>query len=52
MTFTDHLLDIALMGIVTFQIRGRRLPPRTLLPLGIVSYVAAHRLELAHAARE
>ncbi len=42
MTFTDYLLDISLMGIVIFQIRGRRLTTRSLLlPLGIVAYVAA-----------
>ncbi|MGA2520657.1 MAG: hypothetical protein ABSG81_07550 [Acidimicrobiales bacterium] len=37
MTFTDYLLDIALIAIVVFQIRGRRLTTRSLvLPLAIV----------------
>ncbi|HTV12095.1 MAG TPA: hypothetical protein VME20_09555 [Acidimicrobiales bacterium] len=42
MTFTDYVLDIALIGIVFLQLRGRRLTVRTLLvPLGIVAYAAA-----------
>jgi hypothetical protein len=41
MTFTDYLIDISLIGIVLFQVRGRRLTTRALLlPVGIVAYVA------------
>ncbi|HET9058509.1 MAG TPA: hypothetical protein VFN61_01200 [Acidimicrobiales bacterium] len=41
MTITDWVLDIALIGIVIFQVRGRRLTARNLLlPLAIVAYVA------------
>jgi hypothetical protein len=41
MTFTDYLIDITLIGIVLFQIRGRRLTTRALLlPVGLVTYVA------------
>jgi hypothetical protein len=41
MTTTDYLIDIALIGLVLFQIHGRRLTFRSLiLPLGIVGYVA------------
>lgn len=41
MTFTDYLIDISLIGIVLFQVRGRRLTTRELLlPVGIVAYVA------------
>ncbi len=46
MTFTDYLLDIALIAIVVVQIRGRRLTTRSLvLPLGIVGYVAVTYLK-------
>jgi hypothetical protein len=41
MTFTDYLIDISLIALVLFQIRGRRLTTRALLlPLAIVGYVA------------
>ena len=41
MTFSDYLIDISLIALVVFQIRGRRLTTRALLlPLGIVSWVA------------
>lgn len=41
MTFTDYLLDLALIGMVLIQIRGRTLTVRNLLlPVGIVVYVA------------
>ncbi len=41
MTLTDYLIDIALIGIVLVQVRGRRLTVRSLLlPIGIVGYVA------------
>jgi len=41
MTFSDYLIDISLIGLVLFQVRGRRLTTRALLlPLGIVGYVA------------
>lgn len=41
MTFTDYLIDITLIAIVLFQVRGRRLTTRSLLlPVGIVTYVA------------
>ncbi len=41
MTFSDYLIDLTLIGLVLFQIRGRRLTTRTLLlPLGIVGWVA------------
>jgi hypothetical protein len=41
MTFTDYLIDISLVAIVLFQIRGRRLSTmQLLLPVGIVAYVA------------
>lgn len=41
MTFSDYLIDIALMAIVLLQVKGRRLTTRSLLiPLGIVGYVA------------
>jgi hypothetical protein len=46
MTFTDYLIDITLIGIVLFQIRGRRLTTRALLlPVGLVSYVAVTYLK-------
>jgi hypothetical protein len=41
MTFTDYLIDISLIAIVLFQVRGRRITTRALLlPVGIVSFVA------------
>jgi hypothetical protein len=41
MTFSDYLIDISLVAIVLFQIRGRRLTLHSLLlPVGIVTYVA------------
>lgn len=41
MTFSDYLIDFALIGMVLLQIRGRRLTTRALLlPLAIVGYVA------------
>lgn len=41
MTITDYLIDISLIAIVLFQVRGRRLTTRgLLLPVGIVAYVA------------
>jgi hypothetical protein len=41
MTFADYLIDISLIALVAFQIRGRRLTTRALLlPLIIVGYVA------------
>ncbi len=41
MTFTDYLIDISLIAIVLFQVRGRRITTRgLLLPVGIVTYVA------------
>jgi hypothetical protein len=41
MTITDYLIDISLVAIVLFQVRGRRLTTRgLLLPVGIVAYVA------------
>jgi hypothetical protein len=41
MTFTDYLIDISLIGLVLFQVRGRRLTTRQLLlPVGIVAFVA------------
>jgi hypothetical protein len=45
MTFTDYLIDIALIAVVLFQIRGRRLTLRSLvLPIGIVAYAATQYL--------
>jgi hypothetical protein len=41
MTFSDYLIDISLIAIVLFQVRGRRLTTTSLLlPVGIVAYVA------------
>jgi hypothetical protein len=46
MTFSDYLIDLSLIGIVLFQIRGRRLTTRALLlPVGIVTYVAVTYLK-------
>jgi hypothetical protein len=40
MTTTDYIIDIALIGLVLLQVRGRRITTRSLLlPLGIVAYV-------------
>ncbi len=40
MTTTDYIIDIALIGLVLLQVRGRRITARSLLlPLGIVAYV-------------
>ncbi len=45
MTFTDYLLDIALLAIVFRQIRESRLGWHAiLLPLGICAYVGVHYL--------
>ncbi len=41
MTFTDYVIDIALIAIVVLQVRGRRLTTRNLLlPLAIVVWAA------------
>lgn len=52
MTFSDYLIDFALIGLVLLQVRGRRLTTRALvLPLGIVAYVAnqyLHGVPTAH----
>ncbi len=41
MTFSDYLIDITLISIVLFQMRGRKLTFHSLLlPVGIVAYVA------------
>jgi hypothetical protein len=46
MTFTDYVLDIALIGIVLLQIRGRKLSLMTfLLPLAIVGWAASEYLK-------
>jgi hypothetical protein len=40
MTISDYLIDIALIGLVLLQVRGRRITAHTLLlPLAIVGYV-------------
>ncbi|MDA8323451.1 MAG: hypothetical protein M0030_27060 [Actinomycetota bacterium] len=45
MTFTDYVLNAAIIALVLFQIRGRRLGPRTLiLPITVVAVVAASYL--------
>jgi hypothetical protein len=45
MTLTDYVLDIALIAVVVFQVRGRRLTARSLLlPVAIVVYAAARFL--------
>lgn len=45
MTVTDYVLDLALIGIVLVQIRGRRLTLRSLLlPVAIVAWVAHNYL--------
>ena len=46
MTFTDYLIDISLIAIVLFQVRGRRLTTKSLLlPVAIVAYVAVTYLK-------
>jgi hypothetical protein len=46
MTFSDYLIDITLIGIVLFQVRGRKLTLHSLLlPVGLVAYVAATYLK-------
>ena len=41
MTISDYLIDITLIALVLFQVRGRRLTVRgLLLPIGLVAYVA------------
>jgi hypothetical protein len=41
MTLTDYLIDISLIAIVLFQVKGHRVTTRfLLLPVGIVTYVA------------
>jgi len=38
MTFSDYLIDITRIGIVLFQVHGRRLSAKSLLlPVGIVA---------------
>lgn len=45
MTFSDYLLNGALIALVLLQVRGRRLSIRTLLlPLGIVTWAATQYL--------
>jgi hypothetical protein len=45
MTTSDYILDIALIGLVFLQVRGRRLSLRMLaIPVGIVIYVATKYL--------
>jgi hypothetical protein len=45
MTTSDYLLNIALIGLVVLQVRGRRLNPVTLLlPLAVVSWAAVSYL--------
>lgn len=45
MTITDYVLDLALIGVVFLQVRGRRLTLRSLLlPVAIVGYVAGKYL--------
>jgi hypothetical protein len=42
MTFTDYLIDISLLAVVLWQIRGRALTTRSLLlPLGLGGWAAA-----------
>lgn len=46
MTTTDYILDLALIGIVFLQLRGRRLSVRSLLiPIAIVLYAAHEYLK-------
>jgi len=45
MSLTDYLLNLALIGLVVVQLRGRRLTTRALvMPLGIVGYAVVHYL--------
>jgi len=45
MTFTDYLLNGALIALVLFQVRGRRLTVRNLvLPFGVVAFAATQYL--------
>ena len=45
MTLTDYVIDLALIGIVVLQIRGRRLTTRTLLlPVVLVAWAARNYL--------
>ena len=45
MTIFDYLLNIALVGLVVLQMRGRRLDRRGLvLPLALVAWAASHYL--------
>lgn len=45
MSFLDYLLNAAIIALVLFQVRGRRLGPRTLiLPITVVAVVAASYL--------
>ncbi len=45
MTTTDYVLDLALIGIVLLQIRGRRLTAKNLLlPVAIVAWAASNYL--------
>jgi hypothetical protein len=46
MTITDYLIDISLISLVLFQVRGRRLTTKSLLlPVAIVAYVAVTYLK-------
>ncbi len=46
MTFSDYLIDISLIAIVLFQVRGRKLTTKALLlPVAIVAYVAVKYLK-------
>ena len=46
MSLSDYVLDLALIGVVFVQIRGRRLTARSLiLPVAIVAYVAQQYLK-------
>lgn len=52
MTLTDYVLDLALIGIVFLQIRGRQLTARSLLlPVGITLWVARTYLHSGGKAR-
>jgi hypothetical protein len=45
MTFTDYLLDLALVAVVLLQVRGRRLTFRSLIiPIAIVVFAATQYL--------
>ncbi|HTW10713.1 MAG TPA: hypothetical protein VME46_24645 [Acidimicrobiales bacterium] len=46
MTLSDYILDLALIGLVLFQIRGRKISVATvLLPLVVVAVVASQYLK-------